>query len=136
MSIEQFISVFSLIIACIALGYTIGKDINNKQKQPPQSGKLSDYFSLQIGLTVYRQCLLLYDNFIGISYTYCTIFFSEIQLKCVLDQMVVHQGLSIPIFQGVGLWIYQSIQGAGDKWRKNSQLSLIFSADCVKLSLC
>ncbi len=31
MSIEQFISVFSLIIACIALGYT-GKDINNKQK--------------------------------------------------------------------------------------------------------
>ena len=25
MSIEQFISVFSLIIACIALGYTIGK---------------------------------------------------------------------------------------------------------------
>lgn len=32
MSIEQFISVFSLIIACIALGYTIGKDINNRQK--------------------------------------------------------------------------------------------------------
>lgn len=33
MSIEQFISVFSLIIANgIALGYTIGKDINNKQK--------------------------------------------------------------------------------------------------------
>ena len=32
MSIEQFISVFSLIIACIALDYTIGKDINNKQK--------------------------------------------------------------------------------------------------------
>ncbi len=30
MSIEQFISVFSLIIACIALGYT-GKDLN-KQK--------------------------------------------------------------------------------------------------------
>ena len=44
MSIEQFISVFSLIIACIALGYTIGKDINNKQKQPPTSGKLSGYF--------------------------------------------------------------------------------------------
>ena len=54
MSIEQFISVFSLIIACIALGYTIGKDINNKQKWPPTSGKLSGYFSLQIGLTVYR----------------------------------------------------------------------------------
>ena len=31
MSIEQFISVFSLIIACIASGYTIGKDLN-KQK--------------------------------------------------------------------------------------------------------
>ena len=31
MSIEQFISVFSLIIACIALGYKIGKDLN-KQK--------------------------------------------------------------------------------------------------------
>lgn len=31
MSIEQFISVFSLIIAYIALGYTIGKDLN-KQK--------------------------------------------------------------------------------------------------------
>lgn len=31
MSIEQFISVFSLIIGCIALGYTIGKDLN-KQK--------------------------------------------------------------------------------------------------------
>ena len=31
MSIEQFISVFSLIIACIALGYMIGKDLN-KQK--------------------------------------------------------------------------------------------------------
>lgn len=31
MSIEQFISVFSLIIACIALGYTIGKDLNRQK---------------------------------------------------------------------------------------------------------
>ena len=31
MSIEECIRVFSLIIACIAMGYTIGKDLN-KQK--------------------------------------------------------------------------------------------------------
>ena len=31
MSMEQFISVSSLIIACIALGYTIGKDINSRK---------------------------------------------------------------------------------------------------------
>ena len=44
MSIEQFISVFSLIIACIALGYTIGKDLN-KQKQPPKPEKQGGYFA-------------------------------------------------------------------------------------------
>ena len=41
MSIIDFIAVVSF-----GLGYSLGKDTDKTQKQPPRSGKLSGYFHL------------------------------------------------------------------------------------------
>lgn len=43
MDILGLIAVLSFGLTCFALGYSLGKDINKTQKQPPQPSKLSGY---------------------------------------------------------------------------------------------
>ena len=44
MIIMDFIAVLSFGLSCFGLGYTLGKDRKNTQKQPPEPSKLSGYF--------------------------------------------------------------------------------------------
>lgn len=43
MDILELIAVLSFGLTCFGIGYSIGRDSNNTQKQPPRSSKLSGY---------------------------------------------------------------------------------------------
>ena len=46
MDILGLMAVLSFGLTCFGIGYSIGKDSNKTQKQPPQPDKLSSYFVL------------------------------------------------------------------------------------------
>ena len=48
MDILGLIAVLSFGLTCFGIGYSIGKDSDKTQKQPPTSGKLSGYFCFKL----------------------------------------------------------------------------------------
>ena len=58
MDILGLIAVLSFGLTCFGIGYSIGKDSNKTQKQPPPDQRIRLFRNSLIGLTVQRQLLL------------------------------------------------------------------------------